>query len=84
MGTSVVLIYSLYKSFSPFPAHPYNWSPFIVGGWLLIGIAILAILRARGHEQWLSRARGHQRAAGDGRRTAAPAARLGLTGGQPP
>jgi len=56
VGTSVVLIYSLYKSFSPFPAHPYNWSPFIVGAWLLIGIAILAVLRARGNEQWLSRA----------------------------
>ena len=56
VGTSVVLIYSLYKSFSPFPAHPYNWSPFIVGAWLLIGIAILAVLRARGNEQWLTRA----------------------------
>jgi amino acid transporter len=56
VGTSVVLIYSLYKSFSPFPAHPYNWSPFIVGALLLIGIAILAVLRARGNEQWLTRA----------------------------
>src|SRR5258707_1391374 len=56
VGTKPVLIYSLYKSFSPFPAHPYNWSPFIVGGWLLIGIAILAVLRARGNEQWLTRA----------------------------
>jgi amino acid transporter len=56
VGTSAVLLYSLYKSFSPFPAHPYNWSPFIVGIWLLIGIAILAVLRARGDEQWLSKA----------------------------
>ncbi len=24
VGTSIVLIYSLYKSFNPFPAHPYN------------------------------------------------------------
>ena len=56
VGTSAVLLYSLYKSFSPFPAHPYNWSPFIVGAWLLIGIAILVILWARGNEQWLARA----------------------------
>jgi hypothetical protein len=27
-----------------------------VGAWLLIGIAILAVLRARGNEQWLSKA----------------------------
>ena len=29
---ALVLIYSLYKSFNPFPAHPYNWSPFICVG----------------------------------------------------
>jgi amino acid transporter len=56
VGTSLVLLYSLYKSFSPFPAHPYNWSPFIVGAWLLIGIVILVVLRARGNEEWLAKA----------------------------
>jgi amino acid transporter len=56
VGTSVVLIYSLYKSFSPFPAHPYNWSPFIVAGWLVIGIGILGVLKWRGKEGWLSKA----------------------------
>jgi amino acid transporter len=56
VGTSAVLIYSLYKSFSPFPSHPYNWSPFIVAAWLVIGIGILAVLRWRGHEAWLSKA----------------------------
>jgi amino acid transporter len=56
VGTSAVLLYSLYKSFSPFPAHPYNTSPFIVGAWLLIGIAILAVLRWRGNEGWLAKA----------------------------
>jgi hypothetical protein len=56
VGTSAVLIYSLYRSFKPFPVHPYNWSPFIVGAWLLIGIAILVVLRARGNEQWLAKA----------------------------
>jgi amino acid transporter len=56
VGTSAVLIYSLYKSFTPFPAHPYNWSPFIVGAWLIIGIGILAVLRWRGNEGWLAKA----------------------------
>jgi amino acid transporter len=56
VGTSALLIYSLYKSFSPFPSHPYNWSPFIVAAWLVIGIGILAVLRWRGNEGWLSKA----------------------------
>ena len=56
VGTSAVLIYSLYKSFTPFPAHPYNWSPFIVGAWIIIGIGILAVLRSRGNEGWLEKA----------------------------
>ena len=56
VGTSAILIYSLYKSFSPFPAHPFNTSPFIVGAWFLIGIAILVVLAARGNEGWLAKA----------------------------
>jgi amino acid transporter len=56
VGTSVVLGYSVVKSFTPFPASPYNWSPAIVGGWLLLGVAILVYMRARGNEHWLDRA----------------------------
>jgi amino acid transporter len=56
VGTSVILLYSLYKSFDPFPAHPYNWSPFIVGAWLIAGIVILGILKLRGNEDWLAKA----------------------------
>jgi len=56
VGTSVVLLYSLYKSFSPFPAHPYNWSPVIVAVWLIVGIGILAALKLRGNEGWLAKA----------------------------
>ena len=56
VGTSLILIYSLYASFNPFPAPPYNLSPFIVGAWLLIGIAILVVLRLRGNEEWLQKA----------------------------
>ena len=56
IGTSAVLIYSLYKSFSPAPVRPYNWSPVIVAIWLLIGIAVLGFLRMRGQEDWLAKA----------------------------
>ncbi len=56
IGTSLVLIYSLYKSFTPFPASPYNWSPLIVGVWLLAGIGILLALKMRGNEEWLAKA----------------------------
>ena len=44
--SSVVLIYACYRGFfDPFPAAPYNLAPFIVGGWLLIGVLILLVLR---------------------------------------
>lgn len=56
LGTSALLIYSLYKSFSPFPAHPNNWSPFIVGGWLIIGMVIIGVMRLRGNAGWLAKA----------------------------
>jgi len=56
VGTSAVLIYSLIKSFSPFPASPNNWSPFIVGAWMLVGVVILVVLKLRGGETWLAKA----------------------------
>jgi amino acid transporter len=56
VGTSLVLIYSLYASFNPFPAFPYNLSPFIVAAWLIIGIVFLVGLRMRGNEEWLKKA----------------------------
>jgi hypothetical protein len=46
----------LYASFNPFPASPYNLSPFIVGAWLLIGVGVLVALRVRGNEGWLKKA----------------------------
>jgi amino acid transporter len=56
VGTSAVLIYSLYKSFHPAPGRPYNWSPVIVAVWLLIGLGVLGYLRLRGDEDWLAKA----------------------------
>jgi hypothetical protein len=56
VGTTAVLIYSLVKSFSPFPASPNNWSPVIVGAWMLLGAGVLVILKVRGGETWLKKA----------------------------
>jgi amino acid transporter len=56
VGTTAVLIYSLIKSFTPFPASPYNWSPLIIGVWMLLGVAILVVLKIRGKEDWLHKA----------------------------
>ncbi len=56
VGTTAILIYSLIKSFTPFPASPNNWSPLIVGVWMLLGVGILVTLRLRGGETWLEKA----------------------------
>jgi amino acid transporter len=56
VGTTAVLIYSLVKSFTPFPASPDNWSPLIVGVWMLMGVGVLVILKIRGGETWLEKA----------------------------
>ncbi len=56
LGATAALGYLLYKSFSPFPASPYKWSPLIVGLWIVGGVVILVLTRLRGREQWLMRA----------------------------
>ena len=56
VGTSLILIYSVYASFNPLPAYPYNLTPVVVGVWLVLGIAILVVTRLRSDESWLSRA----------------------------
>ena len=37
VGTSIVLLYSLDKSFNPLPAYPGNWAPWLVIGWFVAG-----------------------------------------------
>ncbi len=34
------LVYTLYKNLWPRPPHPYNLFPYIIAGWLVVGIAI--------------------------------------------
>jgi amino acid transporter len=54
--SSAALVYAVYKSFSPAPASPFNWSPVVDGAWLVIGIVILLVMRSRGREDWLKTA----------------------------
>lgn len=54
--SSAALIYAVYKSFFPGPGSPYQWSPVVDGVWLLIGVAILFAMWARGKEDWLETA----------------------------
>jgi amino acid transporter len=56
VATSIVLLYSLDKSFNPLPAYPGNWAPWLVIAWFLAGVAILLVLKARGGEDWLQKA----------------------------
>ncbi len=54
--TTGALIYVGIETFNPMPAYPLNLAPYIAGGWLLVGIAILLIMRARGNLSWLANA----------------------------
>jgi amino acid transporter len=54
--STAALIYALVYSFIPFPASPYKYAPLIDGLWLLLGIVVLAVMRIRGSEEWLSTA----------------------------
>jgi amino acid transporter len=38
------LVYVLWKNLYPVPDHPYNLFPYIVGGWLLVGLAIVLLV----------------------------------------
>ena len=52
--STLVLIYAIYKSFPL--ASPFDLAPIVDGAWLVIGIGLLLYLRARGNEEWLTKA----------------------------
>ena len=56
LATSVILGYSVVKSFQPFPPAPYAYAPEIVGGWMLVGVGVLYWLHRTGREEWLTKA----------------------------
>jgi amino acid transporter len=52
--SSLVLLYAIYKSFPL--ASPFDLAPPVDGLWFILGVVILVVLRARGHEDWLAKA----------------------------
>jgi len=57
VGTSGVLIWSIYAAFVQLPpAEPNNWTPVVAALWLVLGIVVLIVMKALGKEQWLARA----------------------------
>ena len=42
-----------YLSVVAWPPPPLRYAPFIVIGWLGLGVAVLVLMKALGHEQWL-------------------------------
>jgi amino acid transporter len=56
IGTSLVLLYSIYAAFVPLPAAPNNWTPAVAAAWLVIGLVIVMVMKASGKQEWLTKA----------------------------
>lgn len=54
--SSVAVLWVAYKSIVPLPEPPLTYAPIVVGGWLIIGVAVLLVMKALGREQWLLKA----------------------------
>ncbi|MCI0625264.1 MAG: APC family permease [Acidobacteria bacterium] len=55
---TVAVVWVGYKSVVPLPPPPITYAPWIVGGWFLIGVAVLIFMKLAGREQWLRLAGG--------------------------
>jgi amino acid transporter len=51
--SSVAVFVVAYYSVIAWPPPPLRYAPFIVTGWLGLGVAVLVLMKALGHEQWL-------------------------------
>jgi amino acid transporter len=54
--STAALAWLVYKTVSPYPADPFKWTIWVVLGWLVIGVVVLAVMAARGREDWLLKA----------------------------
>lgn len=54
--STAALIYLTYKLLSPFPPDPLKWAVPTIAIWIVLGAVILVIMRARGQEEWLTKA----------------------------
>jgi amino acid transporter len=53
---TVAVGYVGYKSVVPLPAAPVKYAPFILIGWLVLGVVFLVWQNARGNREWLTKA----------------------------
>jgi amino acid transporter len=51
--SSVAVFVVAYFSVIAWPPPPLRYAPFIVIGWLSLGVAVLVLMKALGHEKWL-------------------------------
>lgn len=54
--STAALIWVGYKSIVPLPESPLRYAPFIVAGWLALGVLVVLFLALRGREDWAVRA----------------------------
>jgi amino acid transporter len=54
--STLALIWLGYELFNPFPTVPLVWALPTIAIWFLLGVGILFVMRARGKEEWLTRA----------------------------
>jgi amino acid transporter len=54
--SSAAVLGVAYLSVVEWPPPPLRYAPFIVAGWLALGVAVLVVMKVRGQEQWLLRA----------------------------
>jgi amino acid transporter len=54
--STLALVWLVYKTVNPYPADPFKWTIWTVLGWLVIGAIIIAVMAARGKDDWLVRA----------------------------
>ena len=54
--STIALIWVGYKSVVPLPPTPICYAPFVVAGWLILGILFLTFMYYRGRENWLLKA----------------------------
>jgi len=51
--SSAALIVVGYESLNPLPASPTYWGAIAVAVWLVVGVAILVVMKSSGRERWL-------------------------------
>jgi amino acid transporter len=55
--STAALIWVGYKSTVPLPTGPVRYAPFVAGGWVVIGLVLVAIRARTGSDRWLAATR---------------------------